>query len=100
MLTARCVRAQVLFCKLTTEQRDMYRAYLASKVSDAALGFWGRWLHRCHQFLHAGMMLSSLYVASICPSVVLLGDNNSAAFVWKMFAAICILHCSHFATDV
>ncbi len=26
---------QVLFCKLTTEQRDMYRAYLASKVSDA-----------------------------------------------------------------
>ena len=28
---------QVLFCKLTVEQRDLYRAYLASKEVDAIL---------------------------------------------------------------
>ena len=31
MLTASFLGAQVLFCALTGEQRDLYRAYLASE---------------------------------------------------------------------
>ena len=36
-LTDLCCAQQVLFCKLTTEQRDLYRAYLASKDVEAIL---------------------------------------------------------------